>query len=517
MSDKDGLEDLARGLDELGFELVSTGGTARAIREAGLSVTDVAAVTGLPEMLDGRVKTLHPAIHGGVLGDWRLPSHRGQMAHRNIDPFQVVAVNLYRFADAAARPGIDIEGLIEEIDIGGPALVRAAAKNHANVAILTDRSQYQIVLDELRREGILSERTRRELAVAAYRSTAAYDAMIAAELARRFGGETAEPGVEERFPPRLDLALERATLLRYGENPHQAAALYVVPNPDRMVGPLAMGAAPLQGKALSYNNLLDAAAAAAITRDLRGASIVIVKHGNPCGAAEAEDLVAAWDAALEGDPVSAFGGVVGVKGVVDGSLAERLASLFLEVVVACAFDTDARGILARKPDLRLLEDPGIVGMPVAGVELRSAGGAILATDADVSIDQPGAWRSMGSRDPSEHELADLDLAWRVCRYVRSNAIVLVKDHRVVGVGAGQMSRVDSARIAVAKAGVERAAGAVCASDAFFPFPDALEVCAAAGVTAFAHPGGSKRDAEVIAAADAAGVAIMSTGVRHFRH
>lgn len=517
MSDKDGLVDLARGLDTLGFELVSTGGTAKAMRDAGLPVTDVAAVTGTPEMLEGRVKTLHPAIHGGVLGDWRRPAHRGQMAHANIDPFQVVAVNLYRFADAAARSDIDLDGLVEEIDIGGPALVRAAAKNHANVAILTDRSQYPTVLGELRRDGVVSEATRRRLAVAAYRLTASYDAMIAAELARRFSGDGGDPGLDTRFPPRLDLALERAALLRYGENPHQAAALYVHPHADRLSGPLATGAIPLQGKALSYNNLLDAAAAAALARDLRGAAIAIVKHGNPCGAAEADDLVGAWEGALSGDPVSAFGGVVAVKGVVDQALAEHLASLFLEVVVACAFDVDALAILSRKTDLRLLDDPGIVGLPVPGVEYRSAGGAVLATDADASVDSQAGWRSVGARTARERELADLDLAWRVCRNVKSNAIVLVKDRRVVGVGAGQMSRVDSARLAVEKAGPERAAGAACASDAFFPFSDALEVCAAAGVTAFAHPGGSKRDAEVIAAADAAGAAMLLTGVRHFRH
>ena len=277
-------------------------------------------------------------------------------------------------------------------------------------------------------------------------------------------------------------------MLRYGENPHQAAALYVVPGADPLSGPLASGATPIQGKPLSYNNLLDAAAAAGLARDLRGAALVIVKHGNPCGAAEADDLVGAWEGALSGDPVSAFGGVVAVKGVVDRALAERLASIFLEVVVACAFDTDARAILAAKTDLRLLEDPGIVGMPIAGVELRSAGGAVLATDADVSIDLPQTWTSAGARSATTTEMADLDLAWRVCRHVRSNAIVLVKDGVVVGVGAGQMSRVDSARLAVDKAGPERARGAVCASDAFFPFPDALEVCAAAGVTAFAHPG-----------------------------
>ncbi len=517
MSDKDGLVDLAMGLDALGFELVSTGGTARAMRDAGLPVTDVAAVTGTPEMLDGRVKTLHPRIHGGVLGDLRSDAHREQMARAGIDPFEVVAITLYPFADVAARPGIGLDALIEEIDIGGPALVRAAAKNHANVAILTDRAQYPGVLEELRRDGAVRDATRRELAVAAYRMTAGYDAMIAADLERRFHDTAVDPGIEGRFPPRLGLALERATLLRYGENPHQAAALYIRPNADRLAGPLATGARPLQGKELSYNNLLDAAAAAALARDLRGAAVVIVKHGNPCGAAEAPDLVAAWDGALAGDPVSAFGGVVAIKGVVDGALAERLASLFLEVVVACAFDTDALAILARKADLRLLEDPGIVGLPVAGVEYRSAGGAVLATDADASVDLQATWRSVGARTATERELRDLDLAWRVCRHVRSNAIVLAQDGRVVGVGAGQMSRVDSARLAVDKAGPERAVGAVCASDAFFPFPDALEVCARAGVTAFAHPGGSKRDGEVIAAADAAGAAILVTGVRHFRH
>ena len=516
MSDKDGLVDLAWGLHALGFELVSTGGTARSMRDAGLRVTDVAAVTGSPEMLDGRVKTLHPRIHGGVLADVRLPQHRGQLAHANIDPFQVVAVNLYPFAEAAERPGIDIDALIEEIDIGGPTLVRAAAKNHANVAILTDRRQYATVLEELARDGLVSEATRRELALAAFRLTADYDAMISAELARRFGPDG---GAEapERFPARLELALERATMLRYGENPHQGAALYVVPGADGLSGPLASGAAPLQGKPLSYNNLLDAAAAAGLARDLRGAAIVIVKHGNPCGAAEAPDLAGAWEGALSGDPVSAFGGVVAVKGVVDRALAEQMASIFLEVIVACSFDTDARAILGRKTDLRLLEDPGIVGLPTAGVELRSAGGAVLATDADVSVDLPSTWVSAGARAATEAEMTDLDLAWRVCRHVRSNAIVLVRQGVVVGVGAGQMSRVDSARLAVDKAGPERARGAVCASDAFFPFPDALEVCAAAGVSAFAHPGGSKRDDVVIAAADAADAAVMLTGVRHFRH
>ncbi len=357
MSDKDGLVDLARGLDGLGFELVSTGGTARTMREAGLTVTDVSAVTGSPEMLDGRVKTLHPRIHGGVLADLRLPQHRGQLAHANIDPFQVVAVNLYPFADAAARPGIDIDALIEEIDIGGPTLVRAAAKNHANVAILTDRRQYPGVLAELD----AMARYPRDAPGAGARRVPP-DGRLRRDDRRRSwvagSGRTAAVDAPDRFPARLELALERAAMLRYGENPHQGAALYVVPGADRLSGPLAAGATPLQGKPLSYNNLLDAAAAAGLARDLRGAALVIVKHGNPCGAAEADDLVAAWQGALSGDPVSAFGGVVAVKGVVDRALAERLAGIFLEVVVACAFDTDALAILGRKTDLRLLAGPG---------------------------------------------------------------------------------------------------------------------------------------------------------------
>lgn len=514
MADKTGLTELGRGLADLGFELVSTGGTARALRDAGLAVTDVAAVTGSPEMLDGRVKTLHPRVHGGILADLRRDDHRRQLALAAIAPFSVVAVRLYRFAEAAARPGIALEDLIEEVDIGGPAMVRAAAKNHASVAILTDPADYPGVLAELAATGVVSEATRRRLAVAAWAHTAGYDATIVRVLGPRLA---AEEGPGARLPEHLALALRRSALLRYGENPHQAAAVYLDPGADPAAGPFARGVEPLQGKALSYNNLLDAAAAAGIARDLRGSGIAIVKHGNPCGAAEGDDAVRAWERALAGDPVSAFGGVVAVRGAVDGPLATRLAAIFLEVVVAERFDDAARAILAVKTGLRLLEDPSIVLPPVASVELRQAGGAILATDADTAPDDPAGWRAATSRTPDARERADLDLAWRVARHVKSNAIVLAKDGAIVGVGAGQMSRVDSARLAVAKAGPERAAGAVCASDAFFPFPDALQVCTAAGVGAFVQPGGSQRDAEVIAAAEAAGAAMLLTGTRHFRH
>ncbi len=345
----------------------------------------------------------------------------------------------------------------------------------------------------------------------AFALTAAYDAQITSELRRR----TNEDG--GALPARLDLSLERALSLRYGENPHQAAALYRRADGTPASGPFSRGATPLQGKELSYNNILDAAAAAAIARDLRGSAAVVVKHGNPCGAAEAETLLEAWERALSGDPVSAFGGVVGIRGTVDAELATALTSLFLEVVVAASYDADALEVLARKPNLRLLADPSILVPAPVVLDVRSAGGGVLVTESDVLPDDPQTWRTVTARTPNDRERIDLDLAWRISRRVSSNAIVLVKDGTLVGVGAGQMSRVDSSRLAVDKAGTDRARGAVCASDAFFPFPDALEVCAGAGVTAFVEPGGSQRDDGVIAAADAAGAAMLFTGVRHFRH
>jgi phosphoribosylaminoimidazolecarboxamide formyltransferase / IMP cyclohydrolase len=567
VSDKSGLADLARGLDALGFELVSTGGTARALRDAGLEVTDVATVTGFPEMLDGRVKTLHPAIEAGVLADMRLPAHVRQLAAAGIEAFELVVVNLYPFAAAAERGGITTDELVEEIDIGGPTLVRAAAKNHASVGIVTDPGAYAGVLDELRRAGSLGEETRRRLAVEAFRHTAAYDARIAAELPGRFGmpgdaggageaGTTREgagavtsgdaatsaavaatsrdtsasaavagaaapdtiDGRPEAFPSRVHLELEREQVLRYGENPHQAAAVYRVAGMPAAAGPFARGVDLRQGKPLSYNNLLDASAAAALARDLHGPACVIVKHTNPCGVAEAVDPLRAWELALAGDPVSAFGGVVALTRPIDAPLAERLAGMFLEVVVAPSMDAGAADVLARRSNLRVVVDPCLgdaAGSPV--VEYRSAGGAILATQSDVLPDDPAGWRVATARTPDDRERRDLELAWRIVRHVKSNAIVLVRDGALVGAGAGQMSRVDSARLAVAKAGPDRCAGAACASDAFYPFPDGLLACADAGVSAFVQPGGSVRDGEVIAAADAAGVSMLLTGTRHFRH
>jgi phosphoribosylaminoimidazolecarboxamide formyltransferase/IMP cyclohydrolase len=541
VSDKTGLAELGRGLVERGFELVSTGGTARALREAGLPVTDVGAVTGFPEMMDGRVKTLHPAIHGGILADRRRAAHREAILAAGIAPFELVVVNLYPFAAAADREGITLDDLVEEIDIGGPAMVRAAAKNHASVAIVTSPARYEAVLAALDEPGGVPLGLRAALAVEAFRHTAAYDARIAAELPCRFDDAgialPPDPGLprsEDPFPPLLVLPLEKVETLRYGENPHQPAARYR--RIDRRArpadGPFAGGEPPLQGKALSYNNVLDASAAAALARLLRGPACVIVKHTNPCGAAERPTLVEAWRDALAGDPVAAFGGVVAVTRPVTSEVARELVEIFLEVVVAPAFEPAALEILATKPNLRLVEDAGLgsdVEPPRADGSLRvdyvgsirSAGGAVLVGAPDDGADDPAAWLAMTSRRPSDRELADLDLAWRLARGVMSNAIVLVRDGRLIGLGSGQVSRVDACRQAVEKAerlhAPDGARGAVAASDAFFPFPDGPQVLLDAGVTAIVQPGGSLRDAEVLAAVDAAGAAMLITARRHFRH
>jgi phosphoribosylaminoimidazolecarboxamide formyltransferase/IMP cyclohydrolase len=523
VSDKAGLAALGRGLVACGFELVSTGGTARALREAGLPVTDVAAVTGAPEMLDGRVKTLHPRVHAGILADRRLADHRRQLAAAGIAPFELVVVNLYPFAAAAERPGITFDELVEEIDIGGPSMVRAAAKNHESVAIVTSPDRYESVLEALRATGAVPLALRRELAIEAFRHTAAYDARISAVLPERIGVASAP---DDPFPPTLTIGLEKVETLRYGENPHQAAARYRRPGASAADGPFATGAPALQGKALSYNNVLDASAAAALGRALRGPACVIVKHMNPCGAAERPTLRAAWDAALAGDPVSAFGGVVALTREVDGPTAEGLTSLFLEVVVAPGFDDEARAILAGKANLRLIVDPILESdepspTPDPLGAIRTAGGAVLVSAPDTSPDDPATWDVATTLPPTDAERRDLDLAWRLVRGVTSNAIVLVRDGRLIGLGSGQTSRVDAARQAVDKAraiaGADALRGAACASDAFYPFPDAVEVCLEAGVTAFVQPGGSMRDADVVAVAEAAGATMLITGVRHFRH
>jgi phosphoribosylaminoimidazolecarboxamide formyltransferase/IMP cyclohydrolase len=536
VSDKAGLVYLGAGLVARGFELVSTGGTARALRETGLPVTDVAAVTGFPEMLDGRVKTLHPRIHAGILADRRNQAHRAQLAAAAIEPFELVVVNLYPFgaaAERAARGELDLDGLVEEIDIGGPSMVRAAAKNAANVAVVTSPARYAAILDALDAHGGIPADLRAALAIEAFRHTAAYDARIAEVLPREHDrariplpDEPGLPGSVDPFPAALVIGLEKVGTLRYGENPHQPAARYRRPGAADADGPFASGEAPLQGKPLSYNNILDASAASALGLALRGPACVIVKHTNPCGAAERGSLTAAWDDALAADPVSAFGGVVALTREVDGEVAERLAAIFLEIVVAPGFDAAARAVLGRRPNLRLVVDrrlgvPGDPPPPDRHGAFRTAGGAVLVTAPDTIPDDPAAWGCVTRRAPTEAERADLDLAWRLVRSVTSNAIVLVRDGMLIGLGSGQTSRVDAARQAVEKArtilGPGRLVGAACASDAFFPFPDAVEACLAAGVTAFVQPGGSVRDAEVTAVADAAGATMLVTGTRHFRH
>ena len=526
VSDKTGLADLGRGLVANGFELVSTGGTAGALRDAGLPVTDVAAVTGSPEMLDGRVKTLHPKIHAGLLADRRREDHRRQLVEAGISPFDLVVVNLYPFAAALQRPGISIDDLIEEIDIGGPSMVRAAAKNHANVAIVTSPARYAQILATYEDGDGPDERLRRDLALEAFAHTAAYDARIAEALPGRLAAAGLIDPPADPFPPTLTVGLEKVDTLRYGENPHQPAARYRRPGSTAADGPFATGEPPLQGKALSYNNVLDASAAAALGRALRGPGCVIVKHMNPCGAAERVSMLDAWEAALAGDPVSAFGGVVALTRPVDASVADALVSIFLEVVVAPGFDDAARAILAGKPNVRLVVDPYLASdeplpSPSPTGSIRSAGGAVLVSAPDTTADDPTTWTVATRRAPTDAETLDLDLAWRLVRGVTSNAIVLVRDRRLIGMGSGQTSRVDAARGAVAQArayaGDAATAGASCASDAFYPFADAVEVCLAEGVTAFAQPGGSMRDTEVVAVVDAVGGTMLMTGTRHFRH
>jgi phosphoribosylaminoimidazolecarboxamide formyltransferase / IMP cyclohydrolase len=540
VSDKTGLETLGRGLVQRSFELVSTGGTARALRDAGLAVTDVSAVTGFPEILDGRVKTLHPAIHAGILADRRRAEHRSALVERGIASFDVVVVNLYPFAAAAERPGITLDELVEEIDIGGPTLVRAAAKNHASVAIVTSPARYGAVLEALDQPGGIPLGLRSALAIEAFRHTAAYDARIAAELPCRMDkagvalpSDAGMPRSADPFPPVLVVPLEKVETLRYGENPHQPAARYrrTDRTPRPADGPFATAAPPIQGKALSYNNVLDASAAAAIARLLRGPACVVVKHTNPCGAAERDSLLDAWHAALAGDPEAAFGGVVALTRPVTAELAGELISIFLEVVVAPSFEPDALAILAGKPNLRLVADAGL-GLdrapdPASGRtvddlgSIRTAGGAVLVGAPDDGVDDPAEWVTLSSRVPSDRERGDLDLAWRLVRGVVSNAIVLVRDGELVGVGSGQVSRVDACRQAVAKAerlhAPKGAVGAVAASDAFFPFPDGPQVLLDAGVTAIIQPGGSVRDAEVLHAVEQAGAAMLITARRHFRH
>jgi phosphoribosylaminoimidazolecarboxamide formyltransferase/IMP cyclohydrolase len=518
VADKTGLVELARGLADLGVELVSTGGTARALAAAGLAVREVADVTGFPELLEGRVKTLHPAVHAGILARRDVPGHLETLRRHGIAPIDLVAVNLYPFEATIARPGVAFEEAVEQIDVGGPAMIRAAAKNHAAVVVLVDPSQYGPVLAELRAaEGRVSPTTRRRLALEAFRRTAQYDAAIAAWL--RGPGATPPPIAAEplRFPPVLRLEAERLLALRYGENPHQAAALYR----PLGAGPAAPAARQLHGPELSYNNLLDVSGALGVLLEFEEPAAVVVKHTNPCGAAVGPDVVTAFERARASDPVSIYGGIVGVNRPVDRRLVAALAGILLEVLLAPAFEPDALETLrATKKKLRVLQVPcDAASWARRPLEVRSVLGGLLVQEADLADLDPGTLKVVSRRAPTEAEWRALRFAWRVAKHVKSNAIVLASPEQVLGVGAGQMSRVDAARLAVMRAGDHghRLSGAAAASDAFFPFRDGLDVVARAGVSAAIHPGGSIRDDEVVAAADEHGLALVTTGVRHFRH
>ena len=531
--DKQGLDRLAGALGAAGVEVVSTGSTAAALEGHGLRVTRVEELTGFPELLDGRVKTLHPNVHAGLLADLAQPGHRAELEAAGIAPFDLVVVNLYPFEDTVAAPDVDPALAVERIDVGGPAMVRAAAKNHAWVAVVCDPADYPLVETALTTGGTTPS-DRRALAAKAFARTAAYDTAVATWLTppdpgapqpdppppgppvgeRSPSGEGGAPGrPQPPFPDRLTIGGRLRQTLRYGENPHQGAAFYAVDGPG---GPWGLGAASqVAGKELSYNNLLDADAALALVAEHGGRPFAtIVKHTNPCGAAFGATLEEAYTGALEGDPVSAFGGVVGLSRPLDAATAKRIAAVFTEVVVAPAFEEEALAVLAGKPSLRLVRvDPA---RPARWLGVRSVAGGLLAQEPDPGGDDPAGWALQAGDPPGPELLADLALAWSVAGHVKSNAIVLARDGRIVGVGAGQQSRVDSVRIAVAKAG-ERAQGAAAGSDAFFPFADGVEALAAAGVVAVAQPGGSVRDPEVTAAAAAAGVAMLHTGRRHFRH
>lgn len=513
VSDKTGLTEFARALAGAGVEILSTGGSANALHEAGVPVTEVADYTGFPEMLDGRVKTLHPRIHGGILGIRGNPAHEKAMADHDIPPIDLVAVNLYPF-EATVAKGAGFDACVENIDIGGPTLIRAAAKNHAGVTVVVDPADYGLVLAEMAANGgATGADFRRNLARKAFARTAAYDAAISRWFADR---------QDLAFPERITFAGELRQGLRYGENPHQSAAFYT----DGSARPGVATARQVQGKELSYNNLNDTDAAFELAAEFAGPAVAIIKHANPCGVATGDDLVAAYRLALRCDPVSAYGGIVAVNRPLSGALAAEVAKIFTEVVIAPGADAEALAVFAKKKNLRLLLTEGMPDPAAPGLTARTLAGGLLVQSRDNGRIAARDLKTVTKRAPTEQEIADLLFAFTVVKHVKSNAIVYARDLATVGIGAGQANRVDSSRIAARRAadaakgaGLSRslAEGSVVASDAFFPFADGLMAAAEAGVTAVIQPGGSIRDAEVIAAADEAGLAMVFTGMRHFRH
>ncbi|HTZ60486.1 MAG TPA: bifunctional phosphoribosylaminoimidazolecarboxamide formyltransferase/IMP cyclohydrolase [Acidobacteriaceae bacterium] len=506
VTDKTGLVEFARQLQGMGVELISTGGTARTLREAGLQVRDVSDLTGFPEMLDGRVKTLHPKVHGGILHLRSSAEHVAAVAEQGIEPIDMVVVNLYAFEETARKPGASFGELVENIDIGGPSMVRSAAKNFEDVAVVTSATDYEVLATEmLTHNGALSLETRWRLARQAFALTAGYDAAIARTF-NKIASERPELS-PPRFPQTLLIALSKTADLRYGENPHQGAALYTDGSNTGVAG-----ARQLQGKELSYNNLVDLDAAWELVQEFEQPAVAIIKHSNPSGAAIGSSVVEAYQKALATDPVSAFGSVIGVNREVDDSLAEEMGKLFVEAVAAPSFSEGAKAKLSTKKNLRLLEVKSVH----PGKVVKQISGGLLLQDADVGEIPSSDLKVVTARQPTKEEMDALLFAWRVAKHVKSNAIVYARDGQTVGVGAGQMSRVDAAKFGALKA-VLPLTQSVAASDAFFPFPDGLEAVAAAGATAVIQPGGSVRDQEVIDAADKLGVAMVFTGIRHFRH
>jgi len=508
VTDKGGLVDFARKLSALGIELISTGGTAKLLRDSGIPVKDISDLTGFPEMLDGRVKTLHPKVHGGILHRREDPKHAAAVKEHGIQPIDMVVVNLYAFEKTAAKPGVVFEELIENIDIGGPSMIRSAAKNFHDVAIVTSPADYDAIAEELQREGgTLSKQTKWRLAQKAFATTAAYDSAIASTLERVAPEKFELQSGAATFPGTLRFSFQKTLDLRYGENPHQKAAMY-----SDGSGQGVANARHLQGKELSYNNIVDLQAAWDLAQEFEEPVVAIIKHTNPCGTATGKRLAEACKRALECDPVSAFGGVIGVNRPVDAEAAEEMHKLFLEVIAAPSFDEAAKARFASKKNLRLVEVKAANQKWV----LKNVSGGMLVQDNDTRALNDADLKVVTRRPPTPEETRALLFAWKVCKHVKSNAIVYARDGQTVGVGAGQMSRVDAAKIGAMKAQLPLK-GTVAASDSFFPFPDGVEEIARAGATAIIQPGGSQRDPEVIEAADRLGLAMLFTGVRHFRH
>lgn len=506
VSDKTDLVDFAKALVELGIELVSTGGTHRLLSKHGIPVLAADDVTGFPEMLDGRVKTLHPYIHGGILARRELEPHMSALATHNIKPIDLVVCNLYPFAATIARSDVTLAEAIENIDIGGPSMVRSAAKNHGDVAVVTDPARYNEIIDCLRQLGEVPLQLRQQLALEAFRHTAHYDAMIAAYLGQQYAPE-------QPLPETLTLTFERKQLLRYGENPHQAAAFYGEP---LVVGPSLAQAKQLQGKELSFCNLNDADAALSLVQEFRQPAAVAVKHANPCGVACANDILTAYKLAHDADPVSIFGGIVALNRRVDADLAKKLSEIFLDIIIAPEFSAEAQTILRKKKNLRLLAVGPLATDKPLGLDYKRVAGGLLVQTPDNLLPSDEPWHTVSTEAVGSEQMDDLRFAWQVVKYVKSNAIVVVKHGVTLGIGMGQVNRIDAAKHALARAG-EAAQGAVLASDGLFPFPDVVEAAAAAGITAIIQPGGSLRDEESIKAVNNHNIGMVFTGHRHFRH